>query len=92
MVNCELHASVIRLLPVTELAQEVIQNMEVCMLVYVMSASKSIEIWTFSKADFSLLHCAEQLDGHFEFLHSLMLFKFIFLWVCDFKHSNFPCM
>lgn len=46
----ELHASVIRLLPVTELAQEVIQNMEVCMLVYIMSSSKSTEIWTFSKA------------------------------------------
>lgn len=40
MVNCELHTSVIRLLPVTELAQEIVRNMEIYIIMYIMSVSK----------------------------------------------------
>lgn len=44
MVNCELHTSVIMLLPVTELAQETVQNMEVYILFFITSISKSIKL------------------------------------------------
>lgn len=60
------HNSVIRLLPVTELAQEIVQNMEVYIIVYIMSVSKTTELWTFSKAHFSLLHYSDQLGRSFE--------------------------
>lgn len=86
MVNCELHASVIRLLPGTESAQETVENMEIYIMMYTMSALKSIELWTFSKANFILVYYAEQPGRSFELFHSLLHFKFFFFpLICNLK-------
>lgn len=54
MLNSELHTSVIVLPPVMKLAQVILQNLEVCFIMYVMNVSKSTQLWTFSKAHFPL--------------------------------------
>lgn len=51
MLDCDLHASVFRFLPVTELAEAEKQNKRLYIRIYAMSASKSTELRTFSKAN-----------------------------------------